>query len=80
MFEVTTKAGKTYEVEAETIEGAARHHAKTACGSRAVAKRTTGTLGLSGWFQAYAPCRGSGTSNYASAGEPFHVWEPPATR
>jgi hypothetical protein len=52
MFEVTTKAGKTYEVEAETIEGAARHHAKTACGSR----------------------------NYASAGEPFHVWEPPATR
>ena len=72
-FTVTTKTGDTFGYDADTVEGAARHHAKTAYGSRAVARRTTGDAGLSGWFQAYVPCKGSGTSNYTSKGESFHV-------
>jgi hypothetical protein len=72
MFRVTAKDGRCWDIEAETVEGAARHFAKLQYGGRAIARRTTGESGLSGYFQAYRPGKGSGTT-YTSVGEPFHV-------
>lgn len=79
MFKITTQADEVYEVKAETVEAAARRHGKAACGigRRGFVKRTTGTPGFPGWFQAYVPCEGSGTSNYTSTSKPFHVGPTP---
>ncbi len=73
MNTVTTKAEDRYHYRTDRPEKAARRHARKVHGRRAITMRTTGTAGLSGWFQAYLPCQGSGTTNYTSVGTPFHV-------
>jgi len=57
----------------ETIEDAAQHVATRLHGRRAVAWRTTGDPGLSGYFQAYVHDRR--LNGLSSVGRPFHVRE-----
>jgi hypothetical protein len=61
-----TQDGTQRDVEAESVEDAARL-------IHAGARRTTGDRGLSGYFQGYVPCAGSGIWNVTSDGDPFHV-------
>jgi hypothetical protein len=58
--------------EKKTVEEHAQREAKRRHGKKAFAMRTTGSPGLSGWFQCYAPCQGSGTWTATSVGKPFH--------
>jgi hypothetical protein len=60
--------GCAANTEARALEIARGRH-----GPEAFVRRNTGCLGLSGYFQAYLPCKGSGTWNATSVGDPFHV-------
>ena len=71
-YRVTTK-NEAIVVQADNIESAALRFAKRHFDRRAYVMRTTGTVRLSGYFQAYKPLRGSSTST--SIGNPFHVKE-----
>jgi len=56
-----------------TIEEAAEHVARRLHGQRAVARRTTGEPGLSGYFRAYVYDRRLNGLN--SVGRPYHMRE-----
>lgn len=58
------------EARAESIEDAAQHWARRVHGRRASTMRTTGTKGMSGYFQAYVPLRNQGLTSIGAA---FHV-------
>ena len=57
----------------ETVEQRAAKEAKRLLGEKATVQRVTGSPRMSGYFQAYLPCQGSGLSNYTSVGKVFHV-------
>lgn len=68
------KGYRTVSVRAETIELAAQAAArKLYPGKRGalIAMRTTGDVGLSGYFLAYVPIGSEG--GLTSCGDPFHV-------
>jgi hypothetical protein len=62
----TNKQGET---EMKTVEQKAQTMARK-INRRAIAMRTTGCAGWSGYFQAYVPCKMGGLS---SIGRAFHV-------
>jgi hypothetical protein len=57
-------------IRAASYEHAATIAARRMHGRRAVAIRTTGDAGKSGFFQAYLPLK---TGGLVSTGDPFHV-------
>lgn len=72
-YVVTTKRGDIISVEAESYESAAQIAVKRLNPMQRgslVARRTTGTAGLSGWFQGYVDWDG-GLSSYGPA---FHLY------
>ena len=62
-------------VRAKNIEEAAQHAVNRLVSRAAIAYRQTGDDGLSGVFQAYVSCHGSGISNLSSRGPNIHVME-----
>lgn len=58
---------------AESIEGAAARYARRQFGRNATVVRTTGTTGLSGYFQAYKPVPARLGGGRNSTGSAFHV-------
>lgn len=69
-FTITTADEKTFTVSADNYTDAANKAAKKLFGKKVTANRTTGSLKMSGYFQAYEPVRGGGQN---SVGNAFHV-------
>lgn len=61
-------------IRAATPEDAARIYARRTYGRKATAHRTTGTAGLTGYFQAYEPIPTRNGGGLASIGDPFHIF------
>ncbi len=73
-FKISRKLEQLFEIRAANYEQAAHAAARKLYGRKATAMRTTGTAGMSGYYQAYVPMpKGQGGSN--SVGEPFHVMD-----
>ena len=75
-FRITTKSKtkgeRSFEVDASTPEEAAKKAVKIVTGKRsAIAQRTTGERGKTGWFQGYVSMRSGGLN---STGPSFHVF------
>ena len=61
-------------VRAATPEDAARIYVRRVYGRKAIAYRTTGTAGLTGFFQAYEPVKTRNGGGLTSIGDPFHIF------
>lgn len=61
-------------VLAVSPEEAARIYAWRVYGRKAIAYRTTGTAGLTGYFQAYKPVSRRNGGGLTSVGDPFHIF------
>jgi hypothetical protein len=61
-------------VRAATPEDAARIYARRVYSRKATAHRTTGTAGLTGYFQAYEPISRRNGGGLTSIGDPFHIF------
>lgn len=61
-------------IPARSYEDAARIWARRESGRAAVAYRTTGDYGKSGYFQAFEPVAPGKDKGYSSIRDAFHVW------
>jgi len=73
-YTITRVNDRTCQHRAESPDQAAARHARYCISRVATTWRTTGTAGLSGYFQAYRPARQPGRPT-SSTGQPFHVRE-----
>lgn len=72
-FQITTKDGKRFTVEAEGYGQAASAAAQKIYRRKTLtAQRTTGSHNMSGYFRAYESVRGNGLNG---VGEAFHITE-----
>ena len=72
-YVIAPKDGEPIETGGASYEDAASHYARHTYGDQVTARRTTGTAGKSGYFQAYRPT-GEPGHHETSVGEPFHVY------
>lgn len=71
-FEISRNQETLFTVRAATYDLAAGMAARKLYGRKATSTRTSGTVGMSGYFRAHVPVQGK-HSGMTSVGEDFHV-------
>lgn len=72
-YTISRQFDTLFRVKAENYTSAATKAARRLYGRKATARRTTGDLGMSGYFQAYEPVAQRLGGGLSSIGDPFHV-------